>query len=95
MKLTIDAVADAAYLQLSDNDIVQTESLGGVNIDLDRAGEVVGIEILSLQPSVIKDRRESQEERERRVRAQDAFWKTREPSMEAERQRRATSPVQP
>jgi uncharacterized protein YuzE len=48
--LTVDHDADAAYLQLTEEPIVRTQSFGLVNIDLDANDQAVGIELLTIHP---------------------------------------------
>jgi uncharacterized protein YuzE len=48
LALTVDHSADAAYLYLNGNEVDRTEQHGRVNIDFDENGDVVGIEILTL-----------------------------------------------
>ena len=47
---------DPIYLRFSNDDVVETEShaAGELNVDLDAAGEVVGIELLSTDPDEIE-----------------------------------------
>jgi uncharacterized protein YuzE len=48
MRVTYDPAADALYIHVSDGEVVETcEAAPDVNLDLGRAGEVLGIEILS------------------------------------------------
>jgi uncharacterized protein YuzE len=59
MLWTVDKEADAAYLEINFNTVVETRNFGVVNVDLDQWGRAVGVELLSLHP----DRaRSSQEE---------------------------------
>lgn len=49
MKIRIDHEADAIYLPLSDEPIVESELVApGIVLDLSASGEVVGIEVLSV-----------------------------------------------
>ncbi|NJA90233.1 DUF2283 domain-containing protein [Rhodocyclus tenuis] len=49
MKLEFDTHADAAYLEISDEEIENTREIEpGVIVDYDAAGHIVGIEILSI-----------------------------------------------
>lgn len=53
MTLTVDTVADAAYVTLSDSPIAQTETVNeDVNVDIDGGGEVVGVELLRIAAAV-------------------------------------------
>ena len=54
MKLTIDREAAAAYLEITQEHIVETRIMGAINIDLDEAGQVVGVEILHFRIEDIK-----------------------------------------
>jgi uncharacterized protein YuzE len=55
--LTVDFGADAAYLLLSDNDVVETcEVSTGVLVDLDDMRVVVGVEVLALDTFIPRDR---------------------------------------
>jgi uncharacterized protein YuzE len=55
--LTVDFTADAAYLTLSDNEIVETcEVATGVLVDLDDMRVVVGVEVLALDVHIPRDR---------------------------------------
>jgi uncharacterized protein YuzE len=55
--LTVDFGADAAYLLLSDNDVVETcEVSTGVLVDLDDMRVVVGVEVLALDAFIPRDR---------------------------------------
>lgn len=51
MKITLDKEADAAYIyfkEISDGEVANTISLNeSVNIDLDKDGKTIGIEILN------------------------------------------------
>ena len=54
--LSIDTRADAGYVQLSEHSVVRTEQFGpSVLVDLDSAGEPVGLEILPLTADVDTD----------------------------------------
>lgn len=49
MRLRIDRESDALYLRLDETAIVESEEVQpGVILDYDKAGQVVGIEILDL-----------------------------------------------
>lgn len=49
MRLKVDTVNDALYFRLDDAEIVESEEVQpGVILDFDAAGQVVGMEILSL-----------------------------------------------
>lgn len=49
MKLEFDPVADAAYFEISDNEVEQTKEIeSGITVDYDKDGHVVGIEVLSV-----------------------------------------------
>lgn len=49
MKLEFDTVADAAYLEISESEIVTTRQIEpGILADYDADGHIVGIEILSI-----------------------------------------------
>jgi uncharacterized protein YuzE len=53
IEITIDPQADAAYIQLSADEVSMTVALtDAVNIDLDQHGCVVGIEVLSLTADI-------------------------------------------
>ncbi len=53
MKLQIDRDADALYLRLDENPIVESEEVAaGVILDLDAKNTVVGVEILNLSKRV-------------------------------------------
>lgn len=51
MKITLDKEADAAYIyfkEISDGEVANTISLNeSINIDLDKEGKTIGIEILN------------------------------------------------
>ena len=51
INISFDEDAEAIYLKLSENEIVQTEELkeNTVLVDLDKDGQVVGIEILNIE----------------------------------------------
>ncbi len=52
-RLTIDAVADCAYFQFSQNAVVKTNALTELlNVDLDSAGHLVGLELLTIEAEV-------------------------------------------
>lgn len=54
--LSVDFEANAAYLEVSSNDVVETcEVAPGVQVDLDEYGCAVGIELLSLSLSIPVD----------------------------------------
>jgi uncharacterized protein YuzE len=47
MKLEFDPAADAAYLEISDQDVESSQEIKpGVIIDYDAQGNVVGVEVL-------------------------------------------------
>jgi uncharacterized protein YuzE len=49
MKLTVHKENDALYLRLDDSDIVESEEIkDGIIFDYNKAGQVVGIEVLYL-----------------------------------------------
>lgn len=49
LKVSVDRLANCAYVSLRDVDVVRTEQINDtVNADLDAEGHVVGIEILAL-----------------------------------------------
>ena len=49
MKLSIDEKADALYLRLNEEAIVESEEVQpGVILDYDKAGHVVGVELLGM-----------------------------------------------
>ena len=49
MKIEFDPVADALYVRLSDQEIIESEQVQpGVILDFDTSGKVVGVEILSV-----------------------------------------------
>jgi len=55
--LTVDFAADAAYLTLSDHQVVETcEVTAGVLVDLDDMRVVVGVEVLTLDAHIPRDR---------------------------------------
>ena len=55
--LTVDFAADAAYLALSDHDVAETcEVAPGVLVDLDDMRVVVGVEVLTLDAFIPRDR---------------------------------------
>jgi uncharacterized protein YuzE len=48
MKLEYDPLADALYVRLNDQPIIESEQIKpGIVLDYDEAGNVVGIEVLS------------------------------------------------
>lgn len=48
MKLEYDPAADALYVRLNDQTIIESEQIKpGIILDYDEAGNVVGIEVLS------------------------------------------------
>ena len=48
MKLEYDPAADALYVRLNDQPIIESEQIKpGIVLDYDEAGNVVGIEVLS------------------------------------------------
>lgn len=48
MKITIDRLASATYVKLTNKKIVKTIEQGKYYIDLDKDGGVVGVEYLSI-----------------------------------------------
>lgn len=49
IKVTVDKTVNAAYIELSDNEVEETVDLGdGILIDLDDMRIVVGVEVLNL-----------------------------------------------
>ncbi|MGL4831271.1 MAG: DUF2283 domain-containing protein [Propionibacteriaceae bacterium] len=47
MLFTVDSVASAGYLYISEHDVASTKELdSGLHVDLDINGEVIGIEVL-------------------------------------------------
>jgi uncharacterized protein YuzE len=47
MRVTYDPSADALYVYISDSEVAETREVApNINLDLDAAGEAVGIEIL-------------------------------------------------
>ena len=49
MEIEFDPVADALYVRLTDQDIIESEEVQpGVILDFDAAGKVVSVEILSV-----------------------------------------------
>lgn len=49
MKLEFDPLADAAYLEIAEGEVERSEEVKpGVILDFDAAGNVLGIEILSV-----------------------------------------------
>jgi uncharacterized protein YuzE len=49
MKVTFDKVADAIYFSLREGKVVRTTSISNaINIDIDEAGRVLGIEVLDV-----------------------------------------------
>jgi uncharacterized protein YuzE len=49
MKLEFDPQADAAYLEISSEEVVTTQQLeSGIVADYDAEGNIVGIEVLSI-----------------------------------------------
>lgn len=57
IRIEMDREADAAYIALSDNEIVRTRQLTEeVNVDLDEFDVVVGIEVLGLKANIPFDR---------------------------------------
>jgi uncharacterized protein YuzE len=49
MKLEFDPIADALYLEISDNDVEKSEEIKpGVILDYDATGNIVGVEVLSV-----------------------------------------------
>ena len=56
MKLEFDPIADALYLEISDADVEKSEEIKhGVILDYDAAGNIVGVEVLSVS-KLSKDR---------------------------------------
>ncbi|MGO1267100.1 MAG: DUF2283 domain-containing protein [Microbacterium gubbeenense] len=56
-EITVDGDADAAYITMTDRPIAESRELGGgVIVDLDDVGIVVGIEILGLETKIPFDR---------------------------------------
>lgn len=54
MKLEFDPQADAAYLEISDMEIVTTREIEpGIIADYDAEGHIVGIEVLSISKRTI------------------------------------------
>lgn len=66
MKLEYDKEADAAYIyfkDISDGEVVSTISLNNsVNVDLDKEGKTLGIEILDASKNLPKDTVEKAQE---------------------------------
>lgn len=52
---TIDHEADAAYLLLTRQPIVETVNFGVINLDLDKGGKAVGIELLTLHTNAPRE----------------------------------------
>jgi uncharacterized protein YuzE len=53
MKLTVHKENDALYLRLDDSDIVESEEIkDGIIFDYNKAGQVVGIEVLYLSKKI-------------------------------------------
>jgi uncharacterized protein YuzE len=53
MKVTYDASADAMYMRLSEQDILESEEVRpGIMFDFDKEGRLVGIEILDVKRNV-------------------------------------------
>lgn len=49
MKIEYDPTADALYVRLSDQSIIESEQIKpGIVLDYDEAGNVVGIEVLGV-----------------------------------------------
>ena len=49
MKIEFDPTADALYVRLSEQTIIESEEVQpGVILDFDSAGKVIGVEILSV-----------------------------------------------
>lgn len=48
VELAVDRKVGAAYMTLSDREIVKTVEVGGLLIDLDKAGVAVGVEVLDM-----------------------------------------------
>ena len=56
LKVSVDRLANCAYVSLSEADVARTERVNElVNADLDSAGHVVGLELLALGASVPLD----------------------------------------
>ena len=57
LKVSVDRFANCAYVSLRDAEVARTEQVNdSVNADLDSAGQVVGLELLTLGATVpIKD----------------------------------------
>jgi uncharacterized protein YuzE len=59
MKIEVDKDADAAYIyftEINEGDVVETVSLNKyLNIDVDKEGKTLGIEILDISKQVSKD----------------------------------------
>ncbi len=54
MKITYDHLADALYIELTDHPAIKAKHVSGnFIVDTDEAGEVIGIEILSVRKSGI------------------------------------------
>ena len=57
MEIEFDPVADALYVRLTDQDIIESEEVQpGVILDFDAAGKVVSVEILSVSKRSNQDR---------------------------------------
>lgn len=49
MKLEFDPIADALYLEISDNPVEKSEEIKpGIILDYDAEGNIVGVEVLSV-----------------------------------------------
>lgn len=49
MKLSIDEIADALYLQLINKNVLESEEIvPGIVVDYDENGEIIGVEVLHL-----------------------------------------------
>lgn len=49
MEIAFDTVADALYVSLTDQEIIESEEVQpGIILDFDSCGKVVGVEILSV-----------------------------------------------
>ena len=53
MKIEYDPTADALYVRLSDQSIIESEQIKpGIVLDYDEAGDVVGIEVLGVSETM-------------------------------------------
>ena len=56
MEIEFDPVADALYVRLTDQDIIESEEVQpGVILDFDAAGKIVSVEILSVSKRGTQD----------------------------------------